>query len=47
MGRCVMFHLDPKQAVLDHVSGRAPRSGGPDLSPEAEAIIAANLPGSH
>jgi len=36
-----MFHLDPKQAVLDHVSSRAPRSGGPDLSAEAEAIIAA------
>jgi len=44
-----MFHLDPKQAVLDHVStSNAPRSEG--LSAHAEAIIAApvekSMPGT-
>jgi len=44
-----MFHLDPKQAVLDHVStSNAPRSEG--LSTHAEAIIAApvekSMPGT-
>ncbi len=33
-----MFRLDPKQAVLDHVAGKAGQAAG-TLSPEAERIV--------